>query len=126
MLDVASTSDLEDFFSESIIMKSFQHPNVLGLVGVVFDTPDDIPYLVLPFMENGNLKEYLQSKRKAATATDTLPEVKSSACVNILSSFVQGMRLADLTKMCGDIAQGMEYLAGKLFVHRDLAARNCM
>ena len=56
-------------------MKDFHHPNVLGLLGVVFDSPDGVPYLVLPFMELGNLKDYLKSKRVHVTDFDTLPEV---------------------------------------------------
>ena len=56
-------------------MKEFSHPNVLGLLGVVFDTPDGTPYLVLPFMENGNLKSYLQSKRENDYKVDALPQV---------------------------------------------------
>ena len=66
-----------DFFSESIIMKDFHHPNVLGLLGVVFDTPDGVPYLVLPFMKNGNLKDYLKSRRVEASDIDTLPQVNN-------------------------------------------------
>ena len=61
-------------------MKDFHHPNVLGLLGVVFDTPDGVPCLVLPFMENGNLKDYLKSCRVEASDFDTLPQVGKNDC----------------------------------------------
>ena len=56
-------------------MKDFQHPNILGLTGVCFDTPDGVPFIILPFMANGSLKDYLKSKRTHITNVDTLPEV---------------------------------------------------
>ena len=66
---------MKGFLSESVMMKDFSHPHVLGLLGVVFDAPDGMPHLVLPFMENGNLKDYLKSKRGNTTSIDTLPKV---------------------------------------------------
>ena len=56
-------------------MKDFQHPNILGLTGVCFDTPDGVPFIILPFMANGSLKDYLKRKRIHITNVDTLPEV---------------------------------------------------
>ena len=56
-------------------MKDFHHPNVLGLMGVVFDTSDGVPYLVLPFMELGNLKNFLKTKRMEDSNTGELPQV---------------------------------------------------
>ena len=44
-------------------MKKMEHPNVLGLLGVCHNTENGIPYIVLPFMENGDLKTYLHNKR---------------------------------------------------------------
>lgn len=66
---------MRDFFAESLIMKDFSHPNVLGLSGVCFDTPDGVPYILLPYMANGSLKHYLKKRRIHATNVDTLPEV---------------------------------------------------
>ena len=43
-------------------MKQFQHPNVMGLVGVCLDA-GPAPYIVLPFMANGNLLSYLKHRR---------------------------------------------------------------
>ena len=60
--------ELNLFISESVIMKDFKHKNVLGLVGVSVGVTDDIaaPYIILPYMVNGDLKGYLQSKRSEA------------------------------------------------------------
>ncbi len=56
-------------------MKDFQHPNILGFFGVCFDTPDGAPYILLPYMANGNLKDYLKKKRTHVTNVDTLQDV---------------------------------------------------
>ena len=60
--------ELNLFISESVIMKDFKHRNVLGLVGVSVGVTDDVtaPYIILPYMANGDLKSYLQSKRSEA------------------------------------------------------------
>lgn len=95
-----TSSEFDSFLQEALIMKEFDHPNVMGLIGLVF--PDhQPPQLILPFMCNGDLLQYLRSQPR-----------------NFL--------VADLIKFTLDIAKGMEYLAGIKFVHRDLAARNCM
>ena len=39
-------------------MKRFSHRNIVGLLGVCFDTPEGYPYLVLPFMTNGNIGDW--------------------------------------------------------------------
>lgn len=74
--DVSSHDKLKAFFAESLIMKDFDHPNVLGrLTGVCFDTPDGCPYLILPFMVNGSLKDYLRNSRVNQKDVDTFPKV---------------------------------------------------
>ena len=40
-------------------MKDFNHPNVLGLIGLTFD-PEGNPLVVLPLMTNGDLKSFLK------------------------------------------------------------------
>lgn len=44
-------------------MLGFDHPNVLKLLGVCFDTDDNLPLIVLPYMANGDLRSFLMSKR---------------------------------------------------------------
>ena len=79
---MTSLDELNEFFTESLIMKDFNHPNVLGLTGVCFDTPDGYPYLILPFMVNGSLKEYLKKQRVHVTDVDTYPKVCVMHCTN--------------------------------------------
>ena len=71
-----SYNNIRDFIEESALMHSFDHPHVLGLIGISLDD-NGSPYLVLPFMENGDLRTFLKNKREIATkSTDTgYPEV---------------------------------------------------
>lgn len=69
-----SPEELTEFVSESAIMLGFNHPNVLKLLGVCFDTDDNLPLIILPFMENGDLRSFLASKRKFVHSS-RLPEV---------------------------------------------------
>ena len=57
-------------------MCDFNHPHVLGLVGICMDE-NNSPYLILPYMDNGDLKHFLKLKRDSATnLTDSkYPEV---------------------------------------------------
>ena len=72
---LSSKQELRSLLNESLLMKRFDHLNIVGLLGVCFDTPDGYPYLVLPFMANGNIRDYLKGKRVHLSDTDTLPEV---------------------------------------------------
>ena len=44
-------------------MSEFDHPNVLTLRGVCLDG-GPAPYIIMPFMANGNLLTYLKNNRK--------------------------------------------------------------
>ena len=53
---------LEDFLDEAIIMKDFDHKNVLHLIGVYIE--DNRPFVVFPFMPNGDLKSYVADEKR--------------------------------------------------------------
>ena len=110
---VFSKSDVDNIVRESIKMKSFDHLNVLPLIGVCLDL-GDAPYLLTPFMDEGSLLSYLKRERPNLTVSENAEEDI------ILDTRKQ------LLSMGLQIANGMMYLAEKTFIHRDLAARNCM
>ena len=60
----ASYVELKGFLEESVVMCGFDHPHVLGLIGISLD-PSNSPHLLLPFMKNGDLRTYLKNKRDA-------------------------------------------------------------
>ena len=105
--------DVNSLIEESLKMSSFDHPNVLPLIGICLDH-DQAPYVVMPFMARGSLLSYLKKERPNLTIAETSDDdIVLSARKQLLS-------------MCLQVAKGMSYLAQKKFVHRDLAARNCM
>ena len=44
-------------------MKKFNHTNILGLLGVSIDA-GSAPYVVLPYMANGSLLDWLKRERE--------------------------------------------------------------
>ena len=53
---------------ESKKMKSFDHPNVLGLIGVCLEL-GPAPYIVTKYMTNGSLLNFLKKERHKLTIT---------------------------------------------------------
>ncbi|XP_059939012.1 tyrosine-protein kinase receptor UFO isoform X2 [Mesoplodon densirostris] len=107
---ICTRSELEDFLSEAVCMKEFDHPNVMRLIGVCFQGSEregfPAPVVILPFMKHGDLHSFLLYSRLGDQPVFLPTQM--------------------LVKFMADIASGMEYLSTKRFIHRDLAARNCM
>lgn len=64
-------------------MMKLNHPNVLPVLGVCLESSHEsgFPFMLLPFMVNGDLKSYLKKKRKATGCVDQLPEVCDSVLI---------------------------------------------
>ena len=120
-------------------MYRFNHPNVLTLKGVCLDG-GPAPFIIMPFMANGNLLSYLKNQRPKLVVSnnDRDTEEVHDKLISLLyvspnlvahndnvSLQVESVR-KELMDICIQVARGMEYVAKKRVVHRDLAARNCM
>ncbi|XP_064386824.1 receptor tyrosine-protein kinase erbB-3-like isoform X3 [Halichondria panicea] len=108
-----SPSDVQSMVSEITKMQEFHHPHVMPLIGVCLDAGPGVS-MVMPYMTNGSLLDYLKKERSALELAEGEDSEKVLAVRKLL------------LKMCHQIALGMAYLARHKFVHRDLAARNCM
>ena len=56
--------DLKAFVDETLKMKELSHPNVMNLIGVCIDA-GPTPYIVLPYMANGDLLSYIRKQRNS-------------------------------------------------------------
>ena len=108
----ADMSLKEAFQSEIKFMSKLKHANVVRLLGVCTDEGADESFLMMEYMENGDLHEFLQ---KQILVADTVEKLEDNRITPLI-----------LLYMTVQIASGMRYLASKKFVHRDLATRNCL
>ena len=71
-----SLDGIKDLIAETAIMKTFNHPNVLPLLGMRIDHGDeDAIKMVIPFMANGDLRNFLKNSRVSPNNTRDYPEV---------------------------------------------------
>ncbi|CAG7823667.1 unnamed protein product [Allacma fusca] len=87
------------FLQEGRILKQYQHPNIVRLVGICVQKQPIM--IVMELVSGGSLLTHLKSKGVTLSSRN-------------------------LAKMCLDAAAGMKYLEEKGCIHRDLAARNCL
>ncbi|KAM8779159.1 tyrosine-protein kinase Fer isoform 1-T4 [Rhynchonycteris naso] len=87
------------FLQEAKILKQYDHPNIVKLIGVC--TQRQPIYIVMELIPGGDFLSYLRKKKDE-------------------------LKLKQLVKFSLDAASGMSYLESKNCIHRDLAARNCL
>ncbi|NXT46836.1 FES kinase, partial [Pluvianellus socialis] len=87
------------FLQEARILKQYNHPNIVRLIGVC--TQKQPIYIVMELVQGGDFLSFLRSEGPH-------------------------LRVKELIRMTENAAAGMEYLESKHCIHRDLAARNCL
>ncbi|XP_078009212.1 tyrosine-protein kinase Fer isoform X2 [Phascolarctos cinereus] len=87
------------FLQEAKILKQYDHPNIVKLIGVC--TQRQPIYIIMELIPGGDFLSFLRKKKD---------ELKPK----------------QLVKFSLDAASGMAYLESKNCIHRDLAARNCL
>ncbi|XP_031702441.1 tyrosine-protein kinase Fes/Fps isoform X2 [Anarrhichthys ocellatus] len=87
------------FLMEARILKQYDHPNIVKLIGVC--TQKQPIYIIMELVQGGDFISFLRREGHS-------------------------LKPKMLVKMTENIASGMEFLESKKCIHRDLAARNCL
>ena len=93
---------------EGNMMKSIDTTHIVKLLAIV--SKNNPAYLVLEYMDKGDLKEYLRCFKMEKRKLNLNQEISEQRFYRIAS----------------EIADGMLWLSEHKYVHRDLAARNCL
>jgi hypothetical protein len=105
----ADDEERKAFEKEINFMANLRHENVVRILGVCLSSD---AFIMMEYMENGDLNHYLKMQEFTGIEIDDLPENKITVPI--------------LIYMCMQISRGMRYLASLRFIHRDLATRNIL
>ena len=105
----ASKSVQQAFEKEYRFMGRLKDMNVTQILAVC---KGHTPFIVMEYMENGDLNQYLQRYDSVTLSSETSDD--------------RQVTTDTLLYMTTQIASAMKYLASHNFVHRDLATRNCL
>lgn len=117
-----ASSEMESTFLKEVeILSNFDHPNVIPLVGVCLD-PEGPMCLVLEYMEQGDLNQYIRARsgsyHAVAGSYGNLPDG--------IDYNPPELSYYNLLLITSQVAEGVHYLSTKRFVHRDIASRNIL
>ncbi|XP_022236640.1 insulin-like growth factor 1 receptor, partial [Limulus polyphemus] len=62
--DSCRKEDIVAFVDEALVMGECHHRNVVGLIAVSIDQYLQLPIIVVPYMQNGDLQTYLRRIKK--------------------------------------------------------------
>nr|XP_039258396.1 fibroblast growth factor receptor 1-like isoform X1 [Styela clava] len=118
--DATEYSKVEDFNREAEMLATFQHKNIVQLLGVCVDNDsqsdlNNISCLLFEYVDGGDLCAYLRNRGP----NQALFHSRSKEMNGTISD-------EDKLLICTHIACGMQYLSERNFIHRDLATRNCL
>ncbi|XP_023662309.1 inactive tyrosine-protein kinase transmembrane receptor ROR1-like isoform X1 [Paramormyrops kingsleyae] len=113
--DVSSPALWAEFQQEAATAAELHHPNVVCLLGVVTQEPPVCLLFELPC--RGDLHELLTLRSPHSDVGGGSDEDGTAR---------PALDHADFLRLAVQVAAGMEYLAGRLYVHKDLAARNVL
>eukprot|EP00053_Salpingoeca_punica_P019556 m.199323 g.199323 ORF g.199323 m.199323 type:complete len:543 (+) comp17681_c1_seq2:184-1812(+) len=106
-LDQSAGRDEKKFMAEAEILRQYDHPNIVRIIGITDTKP---LYILMELCVGGCFLDFLQGLTRLREADRSLP---ADLIVRLLRYSV-------------DSAAGMAYLQSKNCVHRDVAARNCL
>ena len=74
---------MQNFIEECIVTSKLNHSNVLSLIGVSINPDDATLHMIMPFMDHGDVKSFLKSKRGSMIELDHFPKVNcDQTCKN--------------------------------------------
>ena len=83
-------------------MVSFQHPNVMSLVGMCFD--GDIPLIIMPYMSEGSVLRYVKENKRALLFDKEVNEDSAEVCIiSYYIYFGQSLRASVITFLIIDL-----------------------
>ena len=82
-----SFSNIQKFIEECIITSKLDNPNVLSLTGVSINPEDATLHMIMSFMDHGDVKSFLKSKRGNLIEFDHFPKVRTYSYKHVRIKF---------------------------------------
>lgn len=98
---------IQNVSSEAAMWQQLSHPNILTFYGIYY--LDNDPCLVYPWMENGNVVQFLRERAPDADCVLLVRLIRFWHWI-YYNCFIQSL----------DVAEGLEYLHSKNIIHGDL------